>query len=911
MLPVFSRRNDPNISVSVSEARFTQQDVRLHKILVEISANQQHYISRACASTPVDPVSFRHKCCWRDARLNIPLVPWEGLPVIKVAFWDRSRGRKTCIGSVDVPVAKILENLDSSGKFCPTLQISSTLFPTLNIKAELQFGSDASAEAIESWKTLMDENQLLVPEEPFSDEEEHDSDTKTISTLGSTQSTAYLTPPPHAAEQNGNLTPSLGRTHSKLSLASKFSGRSGRSGQTEKSRRFRRRYKKNTFAVDVESSLQGILYLEIVGARNLPRFRTLTGFSFDMDPFVVISFGQRTFKTPYRRHTTNPTFNQKLILLVDKHEMNYDIKFTIWDKDKITLNDRVAQGTYRMHEAMERKPRLNPNGLFALDDFSHDSLVIPLETFDAAKARTSRRSDPQQTPELLVNMHYLPFAAVRQQLWRGIIQMYDLNDSGRLGPDELMKMLGSLGSTLDRHTIDGYFDGSPTISTDECVKKIEEQLEADQESEVSDETSSVFNNRATARVISLRVCPVCQKPRLGNFSEMQSMRHISFCASQQWSGTDAVLLDDRYVTHEQASRRWYTRFLSKFWFGSYHLGANNANILVQDRISGQITEEKMSTYVRLGIRVLYAAGPLETRKLQKVLKKYTIKQGIKYDSPSSATQIEPFIRFHHLDMADVLLPVDKFSTFNEFFYRQLKPGARPCENENEPRTAVSLADCRLSLFDTINEATQIWIKGKSFSIAKLIGNTYPGDVDRYKDGGLVIFRLAPQDYHRFHIPVDGVLGKAVHIPGQYYTVNPMAIRSPLDVYGANARTVVPIDSPQFGRVMIVLVGAMMVGSIVITAKEGQRVKRTDELGYFKFGGSTAVVLFEKDKVVFDSDLRSNSQRAIETLVRVGMSIGHTKDIPEYTRVYDTRKATIKRAETTITGGGSYMPFSLD
>ena len=242
------------------------------------------------------------------------------------------------------------------------------------------------------------------------------------------------------------------------------------------------------------------------------------------------------------------------------------------------------------------------------------------------------------------------------------------------------------------------------------------------------------------------------------------------------------------------------------------------------------------------------------------------KQGKKYDDPDSASQINDFINFHQLDMSEVLLPVEKFKTFNEFFYRQLKPDARPCSAANEPRIVVSPADCRSVVFDQLNEATEIWVKGREFSIERLLGKAYPEDAHRYKNGGLAIFRLAPQDYHRFHIPVDGVIGTPKTIEGEYYTVNPMAIRSALDVYGENVRILVPIDSTAHGRVMVVCVGAMMVGSTVITRKAGEKVSRGEELGYFKFGGSTLLVLFEDGMVNFDSDLVENSRGPLETLV---------------------------------------------
>lgn len=86
------------------------------------------------------------------------------------------------------------------------------------------------------------------------------------------------------------------------------------------------------------------------------------------------------------------------------------------------------------------------------------------------------------------------------------------------------------------------------------------------------------------------------------------------------------------------------------------------------------------------------------------------------------------------------------------------------------------------------------------------------------------------------------------------------------MFGENARTVVWIDSKEFGKVAVVCVGAMLVGSIIITAKVGSELKRTDEMGYFAFGGSTLIVIFEKDKMNFDHDLLDNSDKAVETLV---------------------------------------------
>ncbi|KAL8936406.1 MAG: hypothetical protein Q9216_004947 [Gyalolechia sp. 2 TL-2023] len=386
----------------------------------------------------------------------------------------------------------------------------------------------------------------------------------------------------------------------------------------------------------------------------------------------------------------------------------------------------------------------------------------------------------------------------------------------------------------------------------------------------------LVDERGEEHVIEIRECPLCHQPRLNKRSDADIVTHIATCASQDWRQVNNLVMAG-FVTSSEAQRKWYSKVITKISYGGYKLGANSANILVQDRVTGQINEERMSVYVRLGIRLLYKglkSRDMEKKRIRKMLKNLSIKQGKKYDDPSSARDIQSFIDFHQLDMSEVLRPMDQFRNFNEFFYRELKPDARPCSAPGNPRIIVSPADCRSVVFNTMDEATKIWVKGRDFTLERLLGDAYPEDAKRYKNGALGIFRLAPQDYHRFHIPVDGVMGKPKLIEGEYYTVNPMAIRSALDVYGENVRYIVPIDSVAHGRVTVVCVGAMMVGSTVITRREGEKVSRAEELGYFKFGGSTILLLFEAGYMKFDEDLTDNASGAVETLLRVGMSIGH-------------------------------------
>ena len=258
------------------------------------------------------------------------------------------------------------------------------------------------------------------------------------------------------------------------------------------------------------------------------------------------------------------------------------------------------------------------------------------------------------------------------------------------------------------------------------------------------------------RIINIRTCPLCHRRRLGKRSEQDIVTHLAICASADWSRVDRIVTAN-YVTSSQAQRKFFTKLVNKVAIGSYSLGANSANILVQDRMTGQLQEEKMAVYVRVGIRVLYkgARSRMEgargepdlclfvtalTFVARKMLKSLSIKQGLKYDSPSSAIDIPGFIAFHGLDVNEILDPLNSFKTFNEFFYRKLKPDARPVSDPGNDGRLVSCADCRMMAFETVSEATTIWIKGREFSIARLLGPNYADVVERYEGGALGIFR---------------------------------------------------------------------------------------------------------------------------------------------------------------------------
>lgn len=312
---------------------------------------------------------------------------------------------------------------------------------------------------------------------------------------------------------------------------------------------------------------------------------------------------------------------------------------------------------------------------------------------------------------------------------------------------------------------------------------------------------------------------------------------------------------------------------------AFHMG----NYVI-DRKTGEKSFEPMSIYVRVGMHLLYYGSEqqnvLQWRKTQELLRAQSVKMGKEYDDPKSVEHILPFIESFGLQgsLGQLREPDPaKYKNFNDFFARELKPDARPVDEPEDPKVVSSVADCRATAFQTVDLATKYWIKGFGFSLEKLLGDA---DLARQFDGGsIVIARLAPQDYHRWHSPVDGTVESSREIPGTYYTVNPQAINEEgtLDVFCENKRSVMVVRRTATGApVVLVAVGAMLVGSIKYNdgVVVGADVKRGQCLGAFYYGGSTVITLFPKGEVTLDEDLvRNSADQQCETLMNVGWRVG--------------------------------------
>lgn len=310
----------------------------------------------------------------------------------------------------------------------------------------------------------------------------------------------------------------------------------------------------------------------------------------------------------------------------------------------------------------------------------------------------------------------------------------------------------------------------------------------------------------------------------------------------------------------------------------WHLG----NYVI-DRQTGTKNWEPMSIYVRLGMHFLYYGSAQEAvlhwKQIQGLLKAWSESAGARYDGPQSKAHIKDFIRDFNLydSLEDLLEPnPEAYATFNAFFARQIKPSTRPIAEPTDPLVVSSPADCRLTVYPTTDLATKYWIKGYDFTLARLLNS--PTLAQQFNYGAIAIARLAPQDYHRFHSPIDGVVESITDIPGTYYTVNPQAVTQPgiLNVFCENRRSVLLLRRKAISSLIAVIaVGAMLVGSIKYDpgVEVGAEIKRGQCLGAFYYGGSTVIVLSPPGEVVLDSDLVANStEQRCETFVRVGWRI---------------------------------------
>jgi len=243
--------------------------------------------------------------------------------------------------------------------------------------------------------------------------------------------------------------------------------------------------------------------------------------------------------------------------------------------------------------------------------------------------------------------------------------------------------------------------------------------------------------------------------------------------------------------------------------------------------------------------------------------------GWRMNQPGSRKKIAPFIQQYELNASEFVRSSDEFEHFNAFFSRQLRPEARPVSAD--PSVVVFPADGRHLCVPDLSQSDGLFVKGDMFDLESLLAD--PRLAEQYKHGSLVLSRLCPVDYHRFHFPVSGRIGETRLINGPLYSVNPIALCQNIQILATNKRTITILETLNIGRVLLLEIGATCVGSICQTFQPGSDVSKGDEKGYFQFGGSSTITVFEPGRIEFDEDLLTCSAQHTELYGRVGDHMG--------------------------------------
>ena len=284
------------------------------------------------------------------------------------------------------------------------------------------------------------------------------------------------------------------------------------------------------------------------------------------------------------------------------------------------------------------------------------------------------------------------------------------------------------------------------------------------------------------------------------------------------------------------------------------------------RESGQFITEKVPSGGMM--RFLYSQNVMGRFLLWAIIKRRVLSVivGWYMSSSLSSRSVHKFVKKYDIDLSDYIVPESGFKHFNRFFYRKIKPEARPIQDG-----IVSPADGKILVFPSIDKAQLFYVKGERFNLEKFLNDA--SLAEKYHGGAMAIVRLAPTDYHRFHFPISGYVGENQRLEGDYYSVSPLALRQNMRIFCENKRAYVTLDSEELGQVIVSEVGATLTGGIIQSHWPNIDVKKGEEKGFFAFGGSTVIVLFQKGKMTFSDDLLKNTENGFETSVKMGETIG--------------------------------------
>ncbi|MBF0297746.1 MAG: phosphatidylserine decarboxylase [Oligoflexia bacterium] len=241
--------------------------------------------------------------------------------------------------------------------------------------------------------------------------------------------------------------------------------------------------------------------------------------------------------------------------------------------------------------------------------------------------------------------------------------------------------------------------------------------------------------------------------------------------------------------------------------------------------------------------------------------------GLYYNSFLSRRDIPLFIEKFEIKMEEYC---GHYRNFNDFFIRRFRSGARSFESADN--LMASFAEGKYFAYEKVAEDNRFPVKGQILSSSAILQNKEWEKI--FKEGPLMVARLCPVDYHRFHFPDDGEVIDYYTLPGRLHSVNPLSLNKKNNIFVVNERQVTILDTKNFGKIAYIEVGALGVGKIKQTYDFSQPFKRGDEKGHFLFGASTVIIMGEKGKWRPDDDLLEMTKKCTETFVCLGDHIAY-------------------------------------
>lgn len=455
----------------------------------------------------------------------------------------------------------------------------------------------------------------------------------------------------------------------------------------------------------------GLVHLLVVDAMNIPRKDHIKRSS---SPFIVIRYGDSVQNTSIIRNSLAPVWMETYNFLVKETSKSYVFRFDMYNWEH-TKNRFIGAGEISCNEIWD-------------DDEEHN-YIIPL---------FSKKGKDAGIINVKIKMRSK--AEINQMFWLNVLKQLDNTGSGTLDKFDIAEIAELLDGSILSDEIDRLIAeeaANPSQAPAGLPSSSSSLLMSSSSSSSSSHpaqgriTHQSFINWVTrSKENTLKI--VFEEDliwKLSVFIEDENDASVVLKDTEKFIGAPAI-----------SDTNIQTIFSGKL---------KKLRILVKERLTGQIIEEKISPMIKLSMRVMYSnvkgRKTISNKTIRRLLGNLTNSQGKSYDHPKSAKQIPKFIKYHKLDMSEYEGSVEDFKNFNQFFYRKLKPGKRVIDHPADPKIAISPADCRMSLFSTIDSATEIWIKGKNFSLENLLQDS--ALASEFSGGSIVIARLAPQDYH--------------------------------------------------------------------------------------------------------------------------------------------------------------------